>query len=224
MVVAAAPGKLVNRTGDNMAIKQASSATSTASAQPAAAPQTLDGIVRPTAGRAEQGYERHLVAFRLGEETYGIDISNIHTIITPQPITSVPRSPSFVRGVMNLRGRVLPVIDLRRRFGMEPMPDENVKSSRIVIVDTPRPNGETGDTLTAGLIVDSVSEVLRLPESAIDPPSQLVASVDTECITGIGKVPAGSRDTVDHLIILLDVYKTLVTCSNDVDSLKRLQG
>lgn len=159
--------------------------------------------------------ERQLVAFRVGDEVYGVDIAHIHTIITPQPITFVPRAARYVKGVMNLRGRVLPVIDLRARFGLAPLPESQQKSCRIVIVDV--------EGLTAGLIVDAVSEVLRLPADAIDRPSQLVASVETECITGIGKVAANRGGGVDHLIILLDVYKTLITCADDASMMEMLQ-
>jgi purine-binding chemotaxis protein CheW len=159
--------------------------------------------------------ERQLVAFRVGDEVYGVDIAHIHTIITPQPITFVPRAPRFVKGVMNLRGRVLPVIDLRTRFGLEPLPEAKQKHSRIVIVDV--------EGLAAGLIVDAVSEVLRLSADAIDRPSQLVASVETECITGIGKVSSSRGEGVDRLIILLDVYKTLITCSQDAAAMELLQ-
>jgi len=159
--------------------------------------------------------ERQLVAFKVGDEVYGVDIAHIHTIITPQPITFVPRAPRYVKGVMNLRGRVLPVIDLRTRFGLEPLTEAQEKNTRIVIVDV--------DGLSAGLIVDAVSEVLRLQADAIDRPSQLVASIETECITGIGKVAGNRNDGVDHLIILLDVYKTLITCSYDATAMETLQ-
>ena len=159
--------------------------------------------------------ERQLVAFKVGDEVYGVDIAHIHTIITPQPITFVPRAPRYVKGVMNLRGRVLPVIDLRTRFGLEPLTEAQEKNTRIVIVDV--------DGLSAGLIVDAVSEVLRLQADAIDRPSQLVASIETDCITGIGKVAGNRNDGVDHLIILLDVYKTLITCSYDATAMETLQ-
>jgi purine-binding chemotaxis protein CheW len=170
-----------------------------------------------TAKPGDVDEERQLVALHLGDEVYGVDIAHIHTIITPQPITKVPKSPEFVKGVMNLRGRILPVIDLRNRFGLPPLEVDKNKSVRIVIVDV--------EGLTAGLIVDAVSEVLRLSASAIDSPSRLVASVDTECITGIGRITSFSRNgekAEERLIILLDVYKTLTACSKDADLLKKL--
>lgn len=170
--------------------------------------------------------ERQIVALHLGNEIYGIDIAHIHTIIVPQAITHVPKAPEFVKGVMNLRGRIIPVLDLRERFGMPPLAPERIKNTRIVIVDV--------EGLTAGLIVDGVSEVLRLTASAIQAPSQLVASVETECITGIGRIKA-HRDqsqlktgagqaevdtsSEDQLIILLDIHKTLTINAKDIDTL-----
>lgn len=160
--------------------------------------------------------ERQIVALHLGGEVYGVDIAHIHTIITPQAITHVPKAPPFVRGVMNLRGRIIPVVDLRERFGLEPIEEERKKTMRIVIIDV--------QGVMAGLIVDAVSEVLRLSAAAIDPPSQLVATAETECITGIGRIAAvGDNKDADRLIILLDVYKTLTRSSLDADALNQLQ-
>lgn len=159
--------------------------------------------------------ERQIVALQLADEVYGLDIDAIHTVITPQAITAVPKSPDFVKGVINLRGRVLPVIDLRTRFGLPPQSEEKARHARIVIIES--------EGVSAGLIVDGVSEVLRLPESAIDAPSQLIASAESECITGIGRIGVGRRSgelkdpkatgepsgTEERLIILLDVTKIL---------------
>lgn len=174
-------------------------------------------------GNTTSDSERQIVALHLGDEVYGIDIAHIHTIIVPQPITHVPKAPDFVKGVMNLRGRIIPVIDLRERFSMPQLSEERQKSARIVIVDV--------EGLTAGLIVDGVSEVLRLPKSAIQPPSQLVASVETECITGIGRVEVQSSQrnihghadaepkSTEQLIILLDIHKTLTITARDAVAL-----
>jgi purine-binding chemotaxis protein CheW len=136
--------------------------------------------------------EEQLVAVRLGNETYGVDISKIHGIITMQPITRIPRTPDFVNGVINLRGRVVPVVDLRKRFGLEVT--GATRETRIVIV-------ETGDQ-TIGMVVDGVSEVLTIPADAIDPPSPVATGAGTEYIRGIGKIE-------DRLIILLDIGKVL---------------
>ena len=100
-----------------------------------------------------------MAALHLGAEVYGLDIAHIHTVITPQPITSVPKAQAFVKGVINLRGRVVPVLDLRTRFGLNALSPEQERAQRFVIVEV--------DGLSAGLIVDSVSEVLRLPVSSV---------------------------------------------------------
>ncbi|RYG70716.1 purine-binding chemotaxis protein CheW [bacterium] len=147
--------------------------------------------------------ERQVVALRLGQEVYGIDIALVHTVLVPQPITAVPKTPRAIRGVMNLRGRILPVVDLRTRFDLPPLPPEEAKAGRIVIIDA--------EGITAGLIVDGVSEVLSLDANLIEPPSDLLASGDAELITGIGRIP--NRDAEDGrprgLILLLDVLKAL---------------
>jgi len=121
--------------------------------------------------------ELQLVAFQLAQEVYGVDIAQVQEIIRMQPITKVPGAPDFVEGVINLRGRVIPVIDLRKRFRLPK--GEETKSTRIIVVDVP-PH-------TVGMIVDSVDEVLRLSEDKIEPPSPLIASIDTEYIEGGGE-------------------------------------
>ena len=138
--------------------------------------------------------EDQLVVFELADEHYGVDIAAVEGIIKMQTITSVPHAPSFVEGVTNLRGSVLPVLDLRKRFGM-PKTDYT-SETRIVVV-------EMGGN-SVGMVVDGVSEVLRVPENAVEPPSPLVTSVDSAFITGIAKVE-------DRLVILLDLSKVLST-------------
>jgi len=136
--------------------------------------------------------EDQLVVFMLTKEHYGVRIAVVESIIKLQPITAVPCSPAFVEGVTNLRGRVLPVIDLRKRFGLPA--GESTKDTRIVVV-------EMNGTLV-GMIVDAVSEVLRVPAESVEPPSPIMTTVDSAFITGIAKV--GER-----LIILLDLEKVL---------------
>ena len=136
--------------------------------------------------------EQQLVIFELADEQYGLDIASVESIIKMQGITAVPQAPAFVEGVTNLRGVVLPVIDLRKRFSL-PSTEKN-KETRIVVV-------EMGDT-TVGMVVDAVTEVLRISSDSIDPPSPLVTTVDSTFITGIAKVE-------ERLIILLDLGKVL---------------
>jgi purine-binding chemotaxis protein CheW len=138
------------------------------------------------------GDERQLVVFELGGELYGVEISRVHEIIRLQTVTRVPRAPAFVEGVINLRGKVIPVVDLRRRFGLESA--EHTRASRIVVV-------EIGDQVV-GIIVDGVSEVLRISESTVEPPSPVVAGIDSEYIHGIAKLP-------ERLVILLDLDRVL---------------
>jgi purine-binding chemotaxis protein CheW len=136
--------------------------------------------------------EQQLVIFELASEFYGVNIAAVETIIKLQAITAVPHAPPFVEGVTNLRGKVLPVIDLRKRFGLASQAE--TKDSRIVVVDVAG--------VKVGMVVDGVSEVLHLPEDSIEPPSPIVSTVDSTFITGIAKYE-------DRLIILLDLSKVL---------------
>ena len=136
--------------------------------------------------------ERQLVVFELANEHYGVDIAAVESIIKMQAITAVPHAPAFVEGVTNLRGTVLPVIDLRKRFGL-PTAEAN-RDTRIVVVDV---NGTK-----VGMVVDGVSEVLRVTDEAISPPSPIVVTAASAFVTGIAKV--GER-----LVILVDLAKVL---------------
>jgi purine-binding chemotaxis protein CheW len=137
--------------------------------------------------------ENQLVVFCLANELYGVSIAAVSEIIMLQPITYVPRAPAFVEGVTNLRGKVLPVIDLRKRFGL--IQQEYTKETRIIVAEVNR--------TPVGMIVDAVSQVLRVAAGAIEPPSPVVTTVDSAFIRGIAKV--GSR-----LVILLDLEQVLL--------------
>jgi purine-binding chemotaxis protein CheW len=128
-----------------------------------------------------------LVSFHLGGEEFGLDILRVQEIIRIQPLTRVPNSPDFIAGVMNLRGRIIPVVALRRRFGLEQIAAD--KQTRIVVVET---NGAV-----LGFIVDAVSEVLRIPADTIEPPPG-VGKAERQYVSGVGKIE-------DRLLILLDV-------------------
>jgi purine-binding chemotaxis protein CheW len=136
--------------------------------------------------------ERQLVVFDLVPEAYGVDIGTVREIIRVQEITHVPNAPPFVEGVINLRGKVIPVVDLRRRFGMPPV--EQTNESRIVVIDI------AGEDI--GVMVDAVSEVLRIAEETVETASSIITTADSYYIQGIAKL--GQR-----LIILLDLGKTL---------------
>ena len=145
--------------------------------------------------------ENQLVVFDLAHEHYGVDIAAVEGIIKMQPITVVPRAPAFVEGVTNLRGKILPVLDLRRRFGLPQ--EEATKDTRIVVVEIPASASGTGvNGATVGMVVDGVSEVLRVGQEAIEPPSPIVTTVDSGFIRGIVRVD-------ERLVILLDLGKVL---------------
>ncbi len=136
--------------------------------------------------------ERQLVVFDLAGESYGVNIGTVREIIRMQAVTHVPETPEFVEGVINLRGRVIPVVDLRKRFGLAVT--EQTAESRIVVVDI------TGHDI--GVIVDAVTEVLRVPGSAIESASALVTTEDSYYMDGIAKIGA-------RLLILLDLDRVL---------------
>jgi purine-binding chemotaxis protein CheW len=156
-----------------------------------------------------QGADIQLVVFDLADEVYGVDIARVDEVIRMPAITRIPRAPEFVEGVTNLRGKVIPVVDLRRRFGLA-MADIQA-SSRIVVVYI--------GSHTIGLIVDGVSEVIRVASSAIEPPSTVVTSVDSAYLRGIAKVD-------DRLVILLDLDYVLGSAEKDrlVDAVSQAAG
>lgn len=132
--------------------------------------------------------EFQLVVFELGDERYGLDIDSVYEIIRHQPVTAVPQAPSFVEGVINLRGRIIPVVDLRRRFGM--MSGTLTKASRIVVC-------EAAGT-RVGLVVDGVSEVLMVNNESVEQTPDVAAGYDANYLRGIAKLG-------DRLVILLDL-------------------
>jgi purine-binding chemotaxis protein CheW len=145
--------------------------------------------------------EQQMVVFKLAGEHFGVDISAVESIIKMQAITRMPHTPSFVEGITNLRGTVLPVIDLKKRLGMEYQNQEPVSASdrdnrRIIVVNM---NGRM-----VGMIVDAVEEVLKIAEESVAPPPPMVTTVDTAYVTGIIKV--GER-----LIIRLELHRVLST-------------
>src|SRR5271157_740736 len=119
-----------------------------------------------------------LVSFVLEEVEYGINILAVHEIMRFPEMTRLPNTPNFIKGVINLRGNIIPVIDMRKRFGMPEA--EDTELTRIIVV-------ETGEKLI-GLLVDNVHQVVRLPETSIDSPSGLLEGVSEEYIMGIGRL------------------------------------
>ena len=133
------------------------------------------------------------LTFRLADEEYGLAILKVREIIGIMDVTAIPQMPAYVKGVVNLRGKVIPVIDLRLKFNLEPVP--YTAETCIIVVDV--------GTLT-GIIVDTVQEVLDVSGSQIDPPPPLGASVDTSFVLGMGKIKGDVK-------ILLDIDKVLTT-------------
>ncbi|MDN5344591.1 MAG: purine-binding chemotaxis protein CheW [Clostridia bacterium] len=140
----------------------------------------------------ETTVEVQLVVFQLAGETYGVDINHVQEIIRMQSITQIPRTPAFIEGVINLRGRIIPVIDLHKRFDLPTA--EITNNTRIMVVELGR--------VTVGMIVDSVSEVLRLPATSIEPPPPMISGIDVAYLKGVGKWE-------ERLIILLDLDRVL---------------
>ncbi len=133
-----------------------------------------------------------IVSFRLAEETFGVEITKVREIILMCGITRVPQTPHYVKGLINLRSTVIPVIDLRALFGLPE--GEQSADSRIMVLQV--------GTKTVGIVVDGVDEVLRISQDQIAPPPPTVASVGNEYLSGLAKLE-------DQLLILLDIDKIL---------------
>ena len=140
--------------------------------------------------------ELHIVGFQVGRETYGVPITSLHEIVRVPEITAVPDAPDYLEGVINLRGKIVSVMDLRKRFGDKEAAVK--KNNRILVV-------EHAGRL-AGLIVDSASEVLKIPSDAVEAPPAVFQDGGLNCVTGLGKV-AG------RLVVLLDMNKLLAPAS-----------
>ncbi|MBA3917187.1 MAG: chemotaxis protein CheW [Gemmatimonas sp.] len=145
---------------------------------------------------------KYLTFFLAGEE-YGLEILKVSEIIGLQPITRVPRMPEFVRGVINLRGKVIPITDLRRKFGMAA---EDSEDSCIIVVQM--------RGIQTGIVVDRVSEVVAVAEGDIEDAPSFGAGIRTEFLLGIGK--AGGR-----VKLLLDIDKVLAT--SEIEALQAAQ-
>ena len=161
-----------------------------ASALPAALAPAFAGDTAAAEGAGQA--EVQVVTFRLADEEYAIDILQVKEILMWTEVTRMPRAPHFIEGIVNLRGQMVPIIDLRKRLGLEQR--DRTKDTRIVIADM-------GDEII-GMVVDAVREVTRLPQSAIAPPPSMIAGVGAEFLTGIGQV--GER-----VLIMLDLSKVL---------------
>ena len=133
-----------------------------------------------------------VVGFRIGDETFGVRIGSVREIVRVPEITAVPNAPETIEGVINLRGKIIPVMDLRKRFGQAEV--QRDKKNRILVVEL--------DNKLVGLIVNSASEVLKIPPSEIESPGTVFADNESGYVTGVGKLKG-------RLIILLDISKLL---------------
>jgi len=131
-----------------------------------------------------------IVSFRLGNEEFGIDILKVQEINRMVDITKVPQAPHYCEGIINLRGKVIPVINMRKKFGLDS--EEWNRSTRILVCDV--------DGNIVGMVVDSVEEVLKIPKSTIEPAPEIVSSVNADYIKGIAKLE-------NRLLIFLDIGK-----------------
>ena len=154
----------------------------------------MTDLTLETAGATAQmgAAEGKYLTFVLADEEYGLEILKVREIIGIQDITTVPQTPEFMKGVINLRGKVIPVLDLRIKFGMEEA--EYTEATCIIVVDV--------RNLLMGIVVDTVSEVLDITADEIEPAPQFGADVQTDFIRGMGKI----RDEVK---ILLDIETVL---------------
>ena len=134
----------------------------------------------------------HLVGFRVGRETFGVPIHLVHEIVRIPEITAVPEAPDYIEGVINLRGKIVSVVDLRKRFGEKEIVSD--RKNRVIVVEM--------DKRLVGLIVDSASEVLKVPPSEIENPPNVFEEGDLNYVTGVGKLKG-------RLIILIDLTKIL---------------
>lgn len=151
-------------------------------------PETTHDTLTIDAGAVATGEQLQLVTFEVASEEFAVDILVVHEINRMMELTRVPHSPPEVEGVINLRGRIIPVLDLRRRFGLPA--GERGETNRIVVVEV---HGRV-----IGFIVDRVHEVLRIPASIVDSAPEMIGSIDGDFIKGVGKLE-------DRLLILLDL-------------------
>ena len=141
-----------------------------------------------------EGELNQLISFKVGNEEYGLDILRVKEVIRIREITRLPKAPSFVKGIINLRGDVIPIIDLRDKFGLEHQ--EYTDMTRVIVVDV--------DEKLVGMVVDAASQVVRIPADQIDPPPPIVGGLSTEYIKGVGKID-------ERLVILLQIDRILST-------------
>lgn len=157
-----------------------------------------------TKERRETRELRQFISFTVGEEEYGLELLEVKEVIRAREITWLPRAPSFIKGIINLRGDVIPIIDLRDKFGLDSRADS--EATRVIVVEV--------DGRLTGLVVDSASQVVRIPADCIDPPPPIRTAFSGDFITGIGKLD-------DRLVVLLNADAILT--GEERDELAKLE-
>lgn len=155
--------------------------------------------------------EHQLVVFNLGDESFGVDIAQVREIIKMVEITQMPDAPEFVEGIINLRGHIMTIMDLRKRLGMKLR--ETSEQTRIIIVEA--------SDISLGMIVDSVSEVLRISSKDIDPPPSTISSYGSEYFLGVGKLPEGVLSLLDLNKLLSEKELNQIKETTDIKEVKK---
>jgi purine-binding chemotaxis protein CheW len=137
---------------------------------------------------------KHLISFTVGDEEYGLELLRVKEVIRVRQITWLPKAPACVKGIINLRGDVIPIISLRDRFGLEAV--EHTARTRVIVVEV--------EGRLVGMVVDSASQVVRVPSDQFDPPPQAIGALSAEFIMAVGKIG-------DKLVIMIDVDRILST-------------
>ena len=141
-----------------------------------------------------ENYQDQIISFKVGDEEYGLEILSVKEVIRIREITKLPKAPDFVRGVINLRGDVIPIIDLRAKFGLPVRQYSDM--TRVIVVEV--------DDKLMGMVVDGVSHVIRIRDDQIVPPPTLVGGISADYIRGVGKLE-------EQLIVLLNIGKILTS-------------
>ncbi len=148
-----------------------------------------------------------LITFSVEKENYGVNIQKVKEVIKIREITKLPKAPSFVKGVINLRGDVIPIVDFREKFSLEQL--EYTDMTRVIVVEV--------DKKSIGIVVDSVSHVIRMSQDEIVPPPPMIGGIAEEYLLGIGKIG-------EDLIILIDIEKILTFEEKiELDSMEELK-
>lgn len=148
--------------------------------------------------------EKQYVIFKLGKEEYGIDIMNVREIVQYQESVKIPNSPAFIEGIINYRGKVIPIICLKKKFGMAS--SVNDANTRIIVINL--------NDKQIGFLVDEASQTVRIDDSNIDPTPEVISGIERKYITGVGKID-------NRLVILIDLEKVLT--DDDKEKIESLE-